>query len=390
MRYLAVPAAFLLVSLLLVQQGVSNPGFPGNAPPVAGPTAPLPRIVGVGGVVGWAENLTYSSPYNASSFCFAHLSDFQLQDPWSQDLEPVKAALRNIDGITPAFAVVTGDLSEYGWPSEWELYKSLERILTVPVYPVPGNHETYGDPFLVSYRALIGPPNYTFDFLGHLFVGLDSSTPRLTQGSLDRPQLQWLEGVLKEARDRRARTVTLFSHHGPVQHPQAVDFPLFGGFLKLPGIPLLRDRDAALELIERYGVDHYLIGHEHLNWEERRGGTWYLITGDIAGKPYDDQPVEPKPVHSYRLVCLQNNEVTFREWVPRDGGLTVNRSEDGKEVRIRNTFSGDYPLAVVRLPVCRNEPVEGGFVQAIDRGSCTTYVGARLPAGRENVVRVVS
>ncbi len=392
MRYLLLPLGALLLSLVLVIQGATNPGFPGNAPGPAGPTAPLPRVIGVGGVAGWVDNRTYATPYNASLFCVAQVSDFQLQDPWTQDLEPIRTALRNIDEITPTFVVVTGDLSEYGWPSEWERYKSLERILTVPVYPVPGNHDTYGDPFLVTYRTMIGPPNYTFDFLGHLFVGLDTTTPRFTQGRLFPDRLAWLEGVLKEARDRKAQTVTLFSHHGPIQHPQALTEPLFGSGEgpSIPVLPFLRQRAEALALLERYNVTAWLFGHEHVNWEERRGQTWLLDTGDIGGKPFDTVPVEPKPVNSYRLVCYENNQIGFREWVPRDGGLVVNRSADRKEVRIRNNFTSDYPLAVVRLPICRDEPIEGGFVQAVDRTSCTTYVGTKLPAGKEHVVRVVS
>lgn len=389
MRYLLLPAGFLLLSLLLVHQGITNPGFPGNAPPVSGPAAPLPEIVSMEGRAGWLDGRTYATPYNSSLFCFAHLSDFQLQDQHTQDLEPIRAALRSIDGVTPAFVVVTGDLSEYAWVDEWRLYKSLEALLTVPVYPVPGNHDAYGDPFLVSYRALIGPPNYTFDFLGHLFVGLDSTTPRLTQGTLDEPQLNWLEGVLRDA-EGRARTVTLYSHHGPVQHPETYADPIFYklGGPEIPGLPLLRDRDKVFERIAKHPVTMYLSGHEHLNWAERRNSTWFIITGDIGGKPYDTQPVEPKPIHSYRLICVEDDRVTFHEAVPREGGLEVERSADGREVRIRNRFAEDYPLAVVRLPVCGNETVEGGFVQAVDRESCTTYVGTGLAAGRERVVRV--
>ncbi len=391
MRYLLLPLGSLLLFLALVIQGATNPWFPGNAPGVSGPTAPLPRVIGVGGVAGWVDHLTYATPYNASSFCIAQVSDFQLQDPWTQDLEPIRAALRNIDEITPALVVVTGDLSEYSWPSEWELYKSLVANLTVPVYPVPGNHDTYGDPFLVTYRAMVGPPNYTLDFLGHLFVGLDTNTPRFTQGHLFPDRLAWLEGVLKEAKARGARTVNLFSHHGPVQHPQALSEPLFGawGGPLITTLPLLREREQALALLDRYPVTAWLFGHEHLNWEEKRGGTWLLDTGDIGGIPFYTVPVEPKPIHSYRLVCYENDRVGFHESVPRDGGLAVNRSADGREVRIRNNFTADYPLAVVRLPVCRDEPVEGGFTQAVDRTSCTTYVGTRLPAGGERVVRVL-
>jgi outer membrane protein assembly factor BamB len=73
----------------------------------------------------------------------------------------------------PAFLAITGDLVNGANRREFEALAEGARALPLPLVPIPGNHDWYdgGD----NYRAVFGPPMYSFDAFGTHFIVLNDN-----------------------------------------------------------------------------------------------------------------------------------------------------------------------------------------------------------------------
>lgn len=111
----------------------------------------------------------------------------------------------------PDAAVVTGDLTNFGKPAEYERFVALMQTLRVPYYVIPGNHDDRD-----AMRARLAPETfggsrerrvrYAVDVAGVRLIGLDGTGhERWPGGSLDRASLAWLETTL--ASDRTTPTI---------------------------------------------------------------------------------------------------------------------------------------------------------------------------------------
>jgi len=155
---------------------------------------------------------------------------------------------------TPISAVLaTGDLTQWGTATEFEQLAELLAPLTVPVLPVPGNHDT---------RAGMGTcfPGHPWADADHLswvmtvdgvrIIGLDTTVPGEHGGAFDAEREQWLRGVLADA---TGEPTMLAMHHPPfVTGIEWMDRSGLEG----------ADRFAEV-LHEIGGVDRILCGHVH-------------------------------------------------------------------------------------------------------------------------------
>lgn len=145
-------------------------------------------------------------------FYFVHITDTHMPthsyhyysgaDTDSSEMDDMRAVIDDINLINPAFVLLTGDVVNEGELEdylEWRSFTKAKRImreLDVPIYVVGGNHDLGGwdstpPPAGVSrrnwwkffgWRHLYDPPpgepvytqNYTFDYGGVHFIGLES------------------------------------------------------------------------------------------------------------------------------------------------------------------------------------------------------------------------
>ncbi len=99
---------------------------------------------------------------------WVHISDTQVLS-WgsSIDIRPDLQAIHEL-ADPPLFVVNTGDLVEVGSDAtHWENYVSQIATSRLPVFHVPGNHDTLGTSTpLANYERYAGPPYYDIE-LGH-------------------------------------------------------------------------------------------------------------------------------------------------------------------------------------------------------------------------------
>lgn len=116
-----------------------------------------------------------------------------------------------VDGI-----LVSGDLTDFGKPEEYALFREIMASLAIPLAVVPGNHdrrEPMRDAFtdLPSMPAS-GPINWQLTFGDMQVIGLDTLVEGHPHGVLADETLAWLKGALKKAGDS---PVLIVMHHPP-------------------------------------------------------------------------------------------------------------------------------------------------------------------------------
>jgi outer membrane protein assembly factor BamB len=155
----------------------------------------------------------------ASDFTFIQASDVHAPMPQSQttiaritglgeiNLEPF-----GINVAKPEFAIVTGDLNEFGGGSGWwETYRGYWQGCQIPVYSVLGNHDNTWHANIKALRDRGLGPFYSFESHGWHFVGLMTATPQDPRPSVGEEQILWLKKDLEKV---GANTpLVVFFHH---------------------------------------------------------------------------------------------------------------------------------------------------------------------------------
>jgi Icc protein len=156
----------------------------------------------------------------------------------------------------PDAIVISGDLTDNGLESEYAvLAEMLDRIIKVPVYVVPGNHDRRGN-LRAGLSALPGVNDaaefvhYTVEDLPVRLVMLDTVVPGFGHGKLCGARLEWLEATLAAKQDKPTIVVM---HHPPfvcgIRHMDAIN---------------LRNAEAFTAVIARHPqVKRILCGHHH-------------------------------------------------------------------------------------------------------------------------------
>ncbi|SLN39825.1 3',5'-cyclic adenosine monophosphate phosphodiesterase CpdA [Oceanibacterium hippocampi] len=211
----------------------------------------------------------------------AQISDLHVLEPGELQFGQfdTNAALgRAVDTIRalnprPDIVLATGDLTDHGTISEYEMLAEILTPLTMPFYLLPGNHDLA--PFIKSafpdhdYLPDRGRLNYVIDDHPVRLVGLDTAVPGEIGGSLGEEGLAFLDGTLAAAPDR---PTVVFMHHPPF----------------LTGIAGMdryncADGDAMAAIVARNPqVERVLCGHCHRPIQTRWAGTLASVCPSVA------------------------------------------------------------------------------------------------------------
>jgi 3',5'-cyclic AMP phosphodiesterase CpdA len=193
----------------------------------------------------------------------AHMTDFHLRPRGlpcyrvSDTNMLAERAIRSLKALdtAPDALVVTGDLTDRSDPREYAVARRLLSELDMPVYILPGNHDSTDD----MRREMTGFPGlaenadgkifYTAEVGGVLLIVLDTHMPGKPSGELGANQLSWLEARLRENNQP-----TLIALHHP---------PALTGIRHMDAIGLI-DGPVLAEVIAPHAhVERILCGHLH-------------------------------------------------------------------------------------------------------------------------------
>ncbi len=229
---------------------------------------------------------------------------------------PLLLAPYGLRSDAPAFAIVTGDLTEFGGLNGWwEEYLRLWEGAPFPVYHQSGNHDATWACQRHSIRKLHGQAYYSFDYGGCHFIAWDSATPQDPRPSFGEEELHWLREDLKRVGPETP--VFLFCHH-------PVDSQEFAS---------LYERDRLLDLLRPYNLTLLLVGHGHAVEHRVVAGVDQVMGGSTFG---------PNP--GYSVVSLRDGmlRVAYR-WAAEPA---ASRPVLERPVPTRST----YPRIQIRSP----------------------------------------
>nr|MDO8111960.1 metallophosphoesterase [Candidatus Sigynarchaeota archaeon] len=250
-------------------------------------------------------------------FWFLHVTD--TQDCWRSDEKTTlfrQFVNETFTTIDPVFVVHTGDIVDTNytnfhardvgqWDMEWNKYRQAidDYGMNLSCYvDLMGNHDAYGDPGFTYYRnnsvlgRATGQLQYTWNYYNgagnFTFIGIHTPEeagvefPFEVWGSMDTPQLDWLESRLAES-DGSTMTF-LFGHH-PI----------------LDIVHMASSAGTRLEtMIARHGVDAMFHGHYHEATSE--------IVPEYGGLRQIQTPIFDDGGGSYRIVAVDGTTLSSR------------------------------------------------------------------------------
>ena len=148
----------------------------------------------------------------AQSYKFAWLTDLHVGAPGAvHDLSTVVDSINGDKSL--AFTVITGDVTEKGMNTELDSVKMILNKLTIPVFIIPGNHDTkWSESGGRHFRTLWGDDKFAVHYENTLLIGMNSGILwRGGGGHIQPKDLIWLDSVLTA--QKTPYPVFFFVHH---------------------------------------------------------------------------------------------------------------------------------------------------------------------------------
>ncbi|MEM9088008.1 MAG: phosphodiesterase [Cyanobacteria bacterium P01_F01_bin.53] len=259
----------------------------------------------------------------------AHISDLHVMVAGERaygvvDTNPLVArAIAHITKLSPDILVITGDLVHNVQLAEYEVLKAMLSPLTMPVYLLPGNHDSRELIREVFHEHIYLPPaghlQYTVDGYPLRMIMLDTNVPGEGRGELDAERLAWLEQQLSEHPEQ---PTLLFMHHPPF----TTGIELMDGFG-------LTGHEALAAIVKKYNcIERIGCGHIHRPIQTRWAGTLaYTVSS---------------PVHQVSLEFSQAAEASTFTMEPPAYQLHLWQGDRGlvSHTQYINDYDGPYPF----------------------------------------------
>ncbi|QMV14203.1 phosphodiesterase [Vibrio spartinae] len=238
----------------------------------------------------------------------AQLTDLHIKQSGKlayQKVDTLGCLRRAIDHINhlnpmPDRVIITGDLADFGHPSEYQLLVSELQRLKPLVRVVPGNHDnrTHLRDALQGWLAFDTPEccNFSEPLGGYQLIGLDTAVPGQPYGMLSQASLQWLDEQLSAVTPHPA---LLFMHHPPMTVG-----------LHHMDVQNLQNSDALYDVLRSHPhVAGIVVGHVHrpivATWH--RIPVWigpshsHAVTLDLDPQAPACFSLEPRAIQLFRL-----------------------------------------------------------------------------------------
>ncbi|MEO1198158.1 MAG: phosphodiesterase [Pseudomonadota bacterium] len=201
-------------------------------------------------------------------------------------LERAVSAVLALDPA-PDCVLISGDLTDLGQADEYVAALAALQRLPMPVYAIPGNHDTREE-FRVAFSSAAFYPEH--DIFVHYaiethmvrIIALDTTIPDSHAGELCDERLDWFETKLAEDPDR---PTLVMMHHPP--------FDCGIGFMD--AIALLDGRERFAEIVQANAqIERVVCGHHHRPIQARFAGTLAQIAPATGHQVALDLTPEPR------------------------------------------------------------------------------------------------
>ncbi|MFA6475344.1 MAG: metallophosphoesterase [Patescibacteria group bacterium] len=291
---------------------------------------------------------------------FVALSDNQARgtieaNPVFEDIVPL------VDAINPPFMTNSGDLIQGSTDPAIlpDMFQSVLDTLTdttVPMYPVPGNHDY--DENLVTYSSYFGSPDYGFDIGPARLVAL-STAGSTSRGRVTTEQINWLDNMLAST---SLQTIVYFHH--------PIITPAWGKTACC--FENNTERDHLATALSTYSADLVINGHSQgYDYQLLSAGLYQIITGGAGGRI-----AQPDGEQHFVLVHVTPTEVSHIMFPLADTALAfdqTNNSGQYTQAKITSEYTGLTDLPYLRLKFKLQYQPDATYVVYDDQGNILPY-----------------
>jgi 3',5'-cyclic-AMP phosphodiesterase len=199
----------------------------------------------------------------------AHISDLHVSNNVFDD-EAFLEVVKQLNELSPDMVIVTGDLTDNGYYSEFTRVKEYLSMIQSPLFAIPGNHDSrhVGDE---TFEDLIGERTWVLTKEEDLTViGLDSSDPDVDNGHIGRPQQLWMESELNKSLESSNFSIVAIHHH-------VIPVPKTGRERNV-----LSDAGDILQSIIDHDVNMVICGHKHVPHLWNMENTLFVNAGSAS------------------------------------------------------------------------------------------------------------
>jgi Icc protein len=228
-----------------------------------------------------------ATTHSAGTLAFAHIGDLHITGARQQNFRDFLSILAQIETEAAQqldFVVLPGDCADNGRSEQYALIATALRMLTTPVYAIPGDHDMEQGGLANFYAGLTVPElPIHLRLKGHrcLFLDFCSAGEGGPDFRLGGDQLRWLGEQLVET-DRANETALLFMHSYPAD-------------LRVDG-----ETEALSRRLAKHEVALVDMGHTHYNELTNDGVTIFAATrstGQVEEGPVGYRPISFRDHH---------------------------------------------------------------------------------------------
>lgn len=230
--------------------------------------------------------LLFLLPLNlfSQTFKFAQVTDTHVGGATgADDLRRTVLDLNQQQGID--FVILSGDVTEFGSDEELALAKQILDSLNLPLYVIPGNHDSnWSESGANSFRKVFGAETFFFEHNGVQFIGTTSGpNMRMSPGQIPRENLVWMDSIFKAHPDQQKPLIAI--NHYPLDSS-------------------LNNWYENIDRIKTKNVQLALCGHGHIN----KLYDWEGIPGVMARSNLRAKDA----VGGYNIITVSSDSVVFQ------------------------------------------------------------------------------
>jgi len=223
--------------------------------------------------------------------------------------ESLRAAVKEINKLSPDVVLVTGDLTENGLISEFQTAsKELKKLKAEKILYVSGNHDYRSTGYLL-FRKLFSFSQVT-EMDDVVITILSSARPDRDDGEVGHRQNLWLESTLEKYKGK-VKIVAIHHHIIPVPDTGADQITIV-------------DAGDVLRSLIKSKVNLVLCGHRHRPWRWRIEDMLVVHAGSVSCEKlrgffcnsYNVIKIEGKNIDA-KLKIVGGSYVDFEEIVKR-------------------------------------------------------------------------
>ena len=223
--------------------------------------------------------------------------------------EVLRAAIKEINNLSPDVVLVTGDLTENGLISEFEIAsKELKNLRAKKIIYLSGNHDYRSTGYLLFKEFF--PFSQVTESDDAAIIVLSSARPDRDDGEVGHRQNLWLEHTLEKHKDK-AKIVTIHHHIIPVPDTGADQITVV-------------DAGDVLRSLIKSKANLVLCGHRHRPWRWKIEDMFVVHAGSVSCEKlrgffcnsYNIIEIKNKKIDA-KLKIVGGGYVDFREIVKR-------------------------------------------------------------------------